>query len=254
MKTTRYEDFKFLKGNRAVDRNHVENLMKSIAEHGYHGAPIVVAGDMTIIDGQHRFAACKGLGIPVPYIIDKDATLETTRYLNVTQRRWAGKTFATSFADEGNENYIRLQTFMKETGTQYRYALKALCPDLPGKEQIARDGKLIITDEQVKRATEIATFWNRFKSLCHGAGDAYNSFRNATLILMRHPKIDIALLAEKLEKYGLNPYRDMEGCIRELGITYNYKTLKGKKVDFSAVYADYLVTRKQGSKKKEAAK
>ena len=54
--TKNYNDFKFVKGNRAINYTHVNNLVDSIKEKDLQ-MPIIVDEKMNIIDGQHRFEA-----------------------------------------------------------------------------------------------------------------------------------------------------------------------------------------------------
>lgn len=67
--TKEYEKFTFLSTNRPVQRNHVNKLKKSLSEYGFlESQPITVTEDYKILDGQHRFIACKEMGIPIKYV------------------------------------------------------------------------------------------------------------------------------------------------------------------------------------------
>jgi len=66
-----YNNFKKMNGNRPIDEGHVKKLMQSIKEKDFTASnPIKVDADFNIIDGQHRFTACKNLGLPIYYIQD----------------------------------------------------------------------------------------------------------------------------------------------------------------------------------------
>ncbi|MBQ2600753.1 ParB N-terminal domain-containing protein [bacterium] len=77
-RTTDYDKFKTLDGNRTVEKSRVNKILKSINDNGYIHCPIIVNERMEIIDGQGRLEAVKQLGIPVEYKkADKDKCLAT---------------------------------------------------------------------------------------------------------------------------------------------------------------------------------
>ena len=102
-----YGLFKLMGGNRGINYNHVKELKRSMEAHPelLPTNPIEVNENMYIIDGQHRWAACKELGLPVYYIVNEGGTLDATRIENVTQRRWSLMDFAHSYAEGGNKDY-----------------------------------------------------------------------------------------------------------------------------------------------------
>lgn len=110
--TNIYGLFKLMAGNRVINYNHVKELKRSMEAHPelLPTNPIEVNEHMFIIDGQHRWAACKELGLPVYYIVNHGGTLDATRIENVTQRRWSLMDFAHSYAEGGNKDY---KTFLR---------------------------------------------------------------------------------------------------------------------------------------------
>jgi hypothetical protein len=99
-------------GNRPIDYNHVKRLKREMQAnpHLFASNPISVNEHMYIIDGQHRRQAAQELGVDVYYIVTPGISLDETRSLNVTQRRWQLLDFARSYADSGREDY---KTFLK---------------------------------------------------------------------------------------------------------------------------------------------
>lgn len=69
--TNDYNLFKSLKGNRNVNKLHVQRLKESF-KGDYLMSPIIVNQNYEIIDGQHRFNAAKDLSLPVNFIICND--------------------------------------------------------------------------------------------------------------------------------------------------------------------------------------
>lgn len=102
-----YDRFKLLPGNRDMTPGHIKRLMRAIQEHPeiLEAQPILVNEKMQIIDGQHRFEAAKGLGLPIYYVVVPGIGIEVARSLNVMQRKWEPIDFARSYAASGNENY-----------------------------------------------------------------------------------------------------------------------------------------------------
>ena len=68
MKTKDYEKFSIKSYNRNLNRNHINELKEKFATIGYKDyLPILVNENYEIIDGQHRFVACKESGLPIVY-------------------------------------------------------------------------------------------------------------------------------------------------------------------------------------------
>lgn len=118
MKTTNYENFKFMSINRSINKALVSRLVKSISEIGYIDArPILVNESMVIIDGQHRFEACKFLGIPIVYEISNVDMAKAMVALNMNQEIWRLNEYVESYANSGIECYKYLVNF------QFKYSL-----------------------------------------------------------------------------------------------------------------------------------
>jgi disulfide oxidoreductase YuzD len=59
--TTNYNQFKYLKGNRAITELHVRRLVEAIKEKDLQ-VPIIVDEKMNVVEGQHRLEAYKIVG------------------------------------------------------------------------------------------------------------------------------------------------------------------------------------------------
>lgn len=104
------------KENRKINRQHVEEIKESIKTHGYLSCnPIITNANNEIIDGQHRFIACKELGVEPMILSIKDISESLMVDLNRTQRSWRMEEFINYYAVLGNPNYKILQDFIKET-------------------------------------------------------------------------------------------------------------------------------------------
>lgn len=118
-RSTDYKRFAYLTGNRPVDLNHSEarDLLDSMCEYGFLPAfPIMVrvngSGKNEIVDGQHRFAIAKELGLPVYYVVD-NSDVDISK-INKAQRKWRPEDHCHKWASEGKEAYIELQEFHEQ--------------------------------------------------------------------------------------------------------------------------------------------
>lgn len=113
--TTNYGLFKLLRGNREINEPHLNRLIHSMSEK-YLPVPIIVNKKNEVIDGQHRLAACKNLGLPVYYIKGDDYDLRDVQKINSTSKRWGPNDMAYSYAELGNDNYRIYLDFREEYG------------------------------------------------------------------------------------------------------------------------------------------
>lgn len=115
MKSRNYEVFKFYKDNRVINQGLVNRLKKSIMEIGYiKTKSILVNGNMLIIDGQHRYTACKELNIPIHYEITDIDYRKAVINLNQNQLVWRLQDYIHLHAENGIECYIKLLEFEVE--------------------------------------------------------------------------------------------------------------------------------------------
>jgi len=119
LKTKDYSMFKFIKNNREVSIEIVNRLAFSIKKHGYiESKPILVNGNLGIIDGQHRFHACKKLGIDVVYVIQKNLSEDIILDLNTGQKNWSLTDFVKSRKEEQPHKEIyETMVLLKLSGT-----------------------------------------------------------------------------------------------------------------------------------------
>lgn len=106
------KDLKVTEANRDIRRNQVDRIKESIKAHGYINAvPILVDEDGLIIDGQHRYVACKELGIE-PTILQA-GNFDLVPVLNSTQLSWSLSDFVKYYAAKGYEDYVILENICK---------------------------------------------------------------------------------------------------------------------------------------------
>lgn len=116
--TTDYDQFQILEANREQSRGHIEALKAAFEEMGNltRVQPILVNDRMEIIDGQHRFTACKELGEPIYYTQVSGLGVSDARQMNILHRRWEFGDYARSYALGGDANYQRFLNLMEDFG------------------------------------------------------------------------------------------------------------------------------------------
>ena len=112
-KTNVHSIFKRQKGNRPINKNHLDRLILSMKKK-YLVSPILVNEKMEVIDGQHRLQAQKELNLPTYYIKIKGYNIEETRIFNQNTNNWTANNFMEAFCDLGMPEYIKYKKFQKK--------------------------------------------------------------------------------------------------------------------------------------------
>ena len=103
--TTAYDQFTFLKSNRAIDENHVYKLVKLIKADGHQKEPVIVNEKLEVISGQHRIKACEKLAMRVTYIIVPGLTIKDAREMNNSQKPWSFMDHLRCYGHSSHHNY-----------------------------------------------------------------------------------------------------------------------------------------------------
>jgi hypothetical protein len=117
-KTKNYNQFKKLNQNRKVNTRQVSNLEKSIQKLDLTMfAPILVKNNY-IIDGQHRFEACKNLDKEI-YYVELDSMPENEiptaiTLLNSNAKNWSAEDYLNLYCHLQKQDYIIVRDYMKE--------------------------------------------------------------------------------------------------------------------------------------------
>lgn len=162
-RTTDYDLFKRLEGNRAVLSNRVNKIIKSIKKNGYIMNPIIVNEKYEVIDGQGRLEALRVMNLPVDYIVIKGLGREQCIALNAYSTIWSMVDYISAYCEDGNENYIRLQEVIDafpEINTPIKIILVTGVASVQSSS--IKAGTIKVTSEMAEQAKKDLTFARQF--------------------------------------------------------------------------------------------
>ena len=221
-----YECFKFLDGNRQINKLHVKRIKASM-KNKYLFTTITVNKNYEIIDGQHRLEACKELKLPVRYIICKDYDLVEVQILNATSKNWNAEDYMNGYCDLGLKNYIIYRDFKNKYGFGHNETQALLLGKFQrGKITGFNDGEFKIKNlkdsiNKAEMVLKVAPYYKGYKR---------RSFIYSLMHLLEKEKFDFN---EFIKKLTLQPTRLVD-CTNQSQYTvlieeiYNYKRYMDK--------------------------
>jgi len=113
--TKDYELFSFVTGNRPLSNYLIKSIITAYKNgiNLFQYNPILIDKDYKIYDGQHRFSACKQLGISIYYIKIEPLDIPKLVMLNNAKLKWNIESFTNSFVQLGFKDYEIVQDFSK---------------------------------------------------------------------------------------------------------------------------------------------
>ena len=203
--TKNYEQFSLVKGNRNIDPLHLSRLIKAMDEN-YVPNPIIVNTNYEIMDGQHRFEACKRLVLPVYFIVSDSWELQDIRNMNSLVKKWAMSDYVQSYKALEKTiagPYTTLEWYTKAYGMPYECSLQLLNGKTAviGKEitDKFKKGEFIVND--LNYAKTFGNFLMRIKPYF----SHYNkrSFVNALMHLIADHRFNKKVFLERLDKHSM---------------------------------------------------
>jgi hypothetical protein len=101
-----------------MSERHVARIAESMDKNGFlQSKPISVvrrAGKFVIVDGHHRFAAARELGIAVFYVIEAEEVSELIGEVNQFVRVWKSIAFAKMHAARRDPHYVELLSYVEK--------------------------------------------------------------------------------------------------------------------------------------------
>jgi len=234
--TTKYDQFRTIRGNRQLNQKHIRQLMLLMEAHGNltQDFPVVVNEKLEVIDGQHRIEALKRLHWPVHYRVQSGLGLGTVQDINQAQRNWNYLDYAASWAARGNKHYQKFLAAFEEFGGGYRtLAIYLSDPGTVHAAHLRRD--FLNGDFQVPDYEHSREMLVKLEDVKEMAGFMTNRMAAALYLVFRHPDYEHKRLLRKLELYGgsqLRRYSSLIDNLRMLEDLYNHKQEESSHVRF----------------------
>ena len=240
------EIFKKLKGNRPVEWPRVKKIMASIENVGYIPAPIVVNEKLEIIDGQGRVEACSVLGLPVPYTVVEGAGLEECISMNISGTKWGKRDYIESYAERGNENYVRLLELVKKHDVTIGVVIVAALGKLTTAKDEIEGGTLDLSEERAIQTDELLAYLDRFVPFVKDKKiPNMNKIYEALCFLYYIKAVDNERMYRAFTMYyaDLGGYSTTGQALDALEVLYNKKLAKHNKVFVASEYQAYMANR-----------
>lgn len=224
--TTDYEQFKRLKGNRDVTNKRVAIIKDSIAQVGYISNPIIVNEGLEVIDGQGRLEALRQLGMPVEFRIVKGLGITECRAMNLKPTGWSISDFVKSYAEYGNENYIRFKDIADKYGFGYTLVYSLAKNNVYGGRAVQgdlRDGTLFLDEKTAEKLEEICSYLVEFKDVQNKVGGRKDLFFGAIGWIALQDGVDRERLRISViqQANAISPAAQTEPTLKELSEVYN---------------------------------
>lgn len=232
--TRNYETFKRLKGNRVVANTRVAIIKASIESIGYISNPVICNEKMEVIDGQGRIQALMQLDMPVEYRIVEGLGIEECRAMNLKPTSWKMEDFAKSYAEYGNENYIRLLKLQEkyELGLTVLYALtKNTNRSGCASQDDIRSGAFVLPAETARKVDGVCEYLKNFKDIQKSIGGRADLFYGCIGWIALQPKVDLPRLNVSMHQQykTIAPFARTEDSLKEISEVYNKGYAKNKR-------------------------
>lgn len=228
-----YDEFSFADFNRGLVRSTIEKLKAEFGhEDNFKYFPIIVDRNMTVIDGQHRFQACKELNIPIFYLIkNKEVNPMDVRTVNKAGKRHTVSDIFEMECKSGNSEALKANRLSRELDGKFQLsALLALCFDTTSGGQV-RDrleaGRFIVKD--YNNSKKIALKFLELTEQTTVSTTVYNSIAS----IASFNKIPVINLLSDLINKGLVINKKMSKTIMSNKIieTYNHRKSKSNRIE-----------------------
>lgn len=197
LKTNDYDKFSFIESNRNLNSRNYAKLVKSIEKEQLI-IPILVNEKYEIIDGQHRFTACKELNKPIYYYIVEGYTIEQVKRANMVNSIWKKEDYLHMHLEQGNDRYIQINDLISKYNIVISDMINIFATINKANNTLTskdfEEGNFNIDNiDKVKEFLEALTDFKAFKH--------YNSktFIRAFLRLYTNEKYEHSKMKERLE-------------------------------------------------------
>ena len=224
--TVDYGKFNRLKGNRRISNKRVAIIKNSIESIGYISNPIIVNEKLEVIDGQGRLEALKELGMPVEYRIIPSIGIRECRAMNLKPTSWTVVDFVKSYAEYGNENYVRLLELNEKYGISCT-TLHTICSYLTksgrASQEELRNGIFVMSEERKEEVSKICERLKELESAQKEIGGSKELFHSCVAWCMMRDGVNIDRLIVSIQQQSneIHPFAKTKESLAELSKVYN---------------------------------
>lgn len=238
--TDDYSLFKFLDGNRMLNKNKIEKIIREIKSGNdiLDEVPILVnenKNHLDIVDGQHRFEVAKQLKRHVHYTIKQaKMSLYNVAKVNSNTENWRGVDYINAYSKAGNDSYVKLGAFTRKYRISIGPALSILTFGLQMHDGTIAElyAKFEQGEFEIKKQKEGVQFAELCK--CFSDYKAWNKrqFMIAISKIIRGEKCDMDVLLKKFrnDPKQLSYHPDWKGIINNLEHIYNIGNSKRRTI------------------------
>lgn len=237
VETQNYDMFKRLIGNREDIERRAKNIKKSISEHGQI-QPILVNEKNEVIDGQARLECCRGLGIPVKYLVIPKLGIDDCRTVNSNSSKWTLSDWINSYADSGDVSYI----YLKHIIASYRQlGIRTIISIATGMQEWNKNvkaGKFDCDEARYEKVCKALTYCLLFEPVIKDVKGRRELYYIALGFCYSLDPVDNDALYEKvmMNQLELIPVATTEQALTVLERIYNYRLSAKNKVMLAAEY------------------
>ena len=232
--TDEYDLFTFANGNRGINPKHVKELRKSMETIGVIPTPIIVNEKMEIIDGQHRFEACKMLSQNVYYLVVPGTTMKHAAAMNANNKSWRLEDFLNYYVNEGLPDYVFIKRLSNISSLSLANLLRILGV---GHMEPFRNGKASITLDD-SMALDLITWIEKFCPVVKDIRGRKTSVIDALSWIYKNMDVDDERLLSAVKKIASDnvDISDIEKALSSLQDSYNYRLSQDNKRHFAYEY------------------
>lgn len=249
-KTSDYDYFKILDGNRAVLDRRKDKIKKSIIDIGFLMNPIIVNEKHEIIDGQGRFFALKELNLPIYFTVVDGIGIEQCRYLNMYQEKWRTIDYVESYARRSHDYSKLLELTKKFPEFSWTELFAAIFNGFGychgGYASVIQSGFFKASEEMFCDADKCLEYTRRFLPYIRFVkGNKQNTHLSKGIIFCSHiEEVDNDLLYRQFEKYHgntelLKNAPNQKEALITIENIYNYNARKRADIHLQTLYKEY---------------
>lgn len=250
-KTTDYDAFRRVLGNRKVLEERVAKITNSFNRIGYIPVPIIVNEKMEVIDGQGRLEACRRKLLPINFIIRPGLKIEDCISMNINTTPWKLMDYIECYAETKNENYERMYDLFQYMFGQYGkncISVNNLCTALFNTKKAPgtaiKDGRLRVTEEMKLQAKEcleyVFSIIDYFKdNKVRLKSNDLSDLITCLIFCYKFESVDNDKLYRVMCENGhmMQKWTNVETCINEIDYIYNYNA-KANRANIVRLYED----------------